>query len=55
VAELAPVLEGKPDVSQISRIELERLARELVSKDELNYDEVEAIFQEFGKSRPKSV
>ncbi|MFZ2634396.1 MAG: DEAD/DEAH box helicase family protein [Desulfosalsimonadaceae bacterium] len=28
VAELAPVLEGKPDVSQVSRIELERLARE---------------------------
>jgi len=28
VAELAPVLEGKPDVSQISRIELDRLARE---------------------------
>jgi type III restriction enzyme len=28
VAELAPILEGKPDVSQISRIELERLARE---------------------------
>jgi type III restriction enzyme len=28
VAELAPVLEGKPDVSQISRIKLERLARE---------------------------
>ncbi|MEW6233363.1 MAG: BPTD_3080 family restriction endonuclease [Chloroflexota bacterium] len=28
VAEMAPVLEGKPDVSQISRIELERLARE---------------------------
>ena len=28
VAELAPVLEGKPDVSHISRIELERLARE---------------------------
>ena len=28
VAELAPVLEGKQDVSQISRIELERLARE---------------------------
>jgi type III restriction enzyme len=28
VAELAPVLEGKPDVSQIDRIELERLARE---------------------------
>jgi type III restriction enzyme len=28
VAELAPVLEGKPDVSRISRIELERLAQE---------------------------
>jgi type III restriction enzyme len=28
VAELAPILEGKPDVSQVSRIELERLARE---------------------------
>lgn len=28
VAELAPILEGKPDVSRISRIELERLARE---------------------------
>jgi len=32
---------------------LERLARELVAKEELNYDEVEAIFNEFGKSRPK--
>jgi type III restriction enzyme len=28
VAELAPILEGKPDVTKISRIELERLARE---------------------------
>jgi type III restriction enzyme len=28
VAELAPILEGKPDVTQINRIELERLARE---------------------------
>jgi type III restriction enzyme len=28
VAELAPILEGKPDVNQISRIELEKLARE---------------------------
>ena len=28
VAELAPILEGKPDVSKISRIEIERLARE---------------------------
>jgi type III restriction enzyme len=28
VAELAPILQGKPDVTQISRIELDRLARE---------------------------
>lgn len=28
VAELAPILEGKPDVAKINRIELERLARE---------------------------
>jgi type III restriction enzyme len=28
VAELAPILAGKPDVSKVSRIELERLARE---------------------------
>ncbi|MEW5922239.1 MAG: BPTD_3080 family restriction endonuclease [Bacillota bacterium] len=28
VAELAPILEGKPDISQIDRIELERLAQE---------------------------
>ena len=28
VAELAPVLEGKPDVSQVNRIDLERLAQE---------------------------
>ena len=28
VAELAPILEGKPDVTQVGRIELERLAQE---------------------------
>ncbi|MBN1913464.1 MAG: AAA family ATPase [Candidatus Omnitrophica bacterium] len=31
---------------------LDRLAKELVAKEELNYDEIEAIFQEFGKNRP---
>ncbi len=31
---------------------LDRFAQELLSKDELNYDEIEAIFKEFGKSRP---
>jgi cell division protease FtsH len=30
---------------------LNRLAEELVTKEELNYDEIEAIFKEFGKSR----
>src|SRR5271166_3051074 len=28
LAELAPILEGKPDVSKIAQIDLERLARE---------------------------
>ena len=31
---------------------LERFAKELLIKDELNYDEIEAIFKEFGKVRP---
>jgi cell division protease FtsH len=31
---------------------LDRLSQELVKKEELNYDEIEAIFKEFGKSRP---
>ncbi len=32
VAELAPILEGKPDVTKVERIELERLAREFRSQ-----------------------
>lgn len=31
---------------------MDRLAKELVAKGELNYDEIEAIFKEFGKNRP---
>jgi len=31
---------------------LDRLAKELITKAELNYDEIEAIFKEFGKTRP---
>ena len=31
---------------------LDRFAQELLRKDELNYDEIEAIFKEFGKIRP---
>ncbi|MDD4954172.1 MAG: AAA family ATPase [Candidatus Omnitrophica bacterium] len=30
---------------------LDKLAKELVIKEELNYDEIEAIFKEFGKNR----
>ncbi len=43
------------EVEEILRKEmplLERLAKELVAKGELNYDEIEAIFKEFGKTRP---
>jgi len=31
---------------------LDRFAQELLTKEELNYDEIEAVFKEFGKSRP---
>jgi len=31
---------------------LDRFAQELLAKDEINYDEIEAIFKEFGKVRP---
>jgi len=31
---------------------LDRFAQELLNKDELNYDEIEAIFKDFGKARP---
>jgi cell division protease FtsH len=31
---------------------LDRFAQELLAKDELDYDEIEAIFKEFGKIRP---
>ncbi|MCU0651503.1 MAG: AAA family ATPase [Candidatus Omnitrophica bacterium] len=42
------------EVEEVLRKEnplLERLAKELIAKEELNYDEIEAIFKEFGKSR----
>jgi cell division protease FtsH len=45
------------EVSELLKKEeplMERLAQELVKKDELNYDEIEAIFKEFGKVRPSS-
>lgn len=43
------------EVSELLKKEdplLDRLAKELILKEELNYDEIEAIFKEFGKARP---
>jgi cell division protease FtsH len=43
------------EVTELLRREeplLDRLAKELVAKEELNYDEIEVIFREFGKTRP---
>ena len=31
---------------------LDRLAKELIAREELNYDEIESVFKEFGKNRP---
>lgn len=42
------------EVSEVLQKEkplLDRLAKELIVKEELNYDEIEAIFKEFGKNR----
>jgi len=36
------------------KLKLERLVKELLAKEELEYDEVEAIFQEYGKLHTKS-
>jgi ATP-dependent Zn protease len=43
------------DVEELLKNEsalLDRFAQELLTKDELNYDEIEAIFKEFNKIRP---
>ncbi|MFH0790675.1 MAG: AAA family ATPase [Candidatus Omnitrophota bacterium] len=50
---LQTCLKEVQEVLQKEQPLLERLAKELVSKAELNYDEIEAIFKEFGKSRAK--
>ncbi|MFA5144632.1 MAG: AAA family ATPase [Candidatus Omnitrophota bacterium] len=45
------------EVAQLLKKEeplIDRLAKELVVKEELNYDEIETIFKEFGKTRPSS-
>lgn len=46
-------LQEARDVLQKEELLLERLAKELVTKEELDYDQIEAIFKEFGKVRAK--
>ncbi|MCX5706347.1 MAG: AAA family ATPase, partial [Candidatus Omnitrophica bacterium] len=40
------------DLLKKEELLMDRLAKELVAKEELNYDEIDAIFKEFGKTRP---
>jgi type III restriction enzyme len=49
VAELAPVLEGKPDVTKINRIELERLAREFRTQ-RIIFETVRDVFDQMSSS-----
>ena len=57
-AETQAILQASlKEVEQVLRAEqhiLDRFARELVAKEELDYDEIVAIFQEFGK-QPRSL
>lgn len=48
---LQTCLKDVQDVLSKEQALLDRLAQELVAKEELNYDEIETIFKEFGKSR----
>lgn len=41
------------DLLNAERDLFERFARELLTKNELDYDQIEAIFNEFGKSNPR--
>jgi cell division protease FtsH len=54
--EVQEILQGcLKEVEDLLRKEsalLDRFAQELLAKDELNYDEIEAIFKEFDKTRP---
>jgi len=42
------------ELMQKERTLLDRFAKELVDKQELDYDEIDAIFKEFNKARPNS-
>jgi len=49
---LQECLKEVEDLLKKESLLLDRLAQELLAKEELDYDEVEAIFKEFGKLRP---
>ncbi len=49
---LQSCLKEVTDLLKKEELLLSRLAQELLAKEELNYDEIEAIFKEFGKARP---
>ncbi len=51
VAELAPILEGKPDVTNINRIELERLAREFRSQ-RIIFETARDVFDQMKRDWP---
>lgn len=51
---LLSCLKEVEELLQRETLILERLAKELIAKEELNYDEIESIFKEFGKTRPLS-
>jgi len=49
---LQTCLKEVQDLLKVNEKLLDRLAEGLVAKEELDYDEIEAIFKEFGKVRP---
>lgn len=53
VAELAPILEGKPDVTKVSRIELERLAREF-RPQRIIFETARDVFDQMKRDWPGS-
>lgn len=53
VAELAPVIEGKPDVTKIDRIELERLAREFRTQ-RIIFEAARDVYDQMQKHWPGS-
>ena len=48
----AECLQSVEDILRSENTLLERFKDELLKKDELEYDEIEAVFAEYGKQRP---